>query len=589
MAAFPTVDHSVDLCVVGGGLSGLCAAVAAARHGIKVALMHERPMLGGNASSEVRMWVCGAHGDNNRETGIIEELLLENQYRNPEKNYSLWDTILYEKARFEPSITLLLNCTCMDAQMKADRVLSVTGWQMTTQRFHRVRAMLFADCSGDSVLAPLTGAEFRFGREGRGEFGESFAPPQADARTMGMSCLIQAYEDDRPHTFIPPTWANQYDTKDLPYRVPDLSVPGENFWYLEMGGEDDCIADTEAVRDELYKCALGLWDYVKNHPDQAEKNKNWTLDWMGMLPGKRESRRYVGDYIMTEQDVLSGGHFDDIVAYGGWTMDDHHPGGFASASAPTVYHPVPSPYGIPYRCLYSKNISNLLFAGRNISVTHSALSSTRVMATCALLGQAVGTAAALAARMHISPRAVHRSHMGLLRQKLMEDDCYLPFCVRNISKLTASAHVEADSPNAEALRNGIDRPRNGQDNGWLANKGESVVYRWDAAVPVKAVRLIFDSDLNRETLSETALGLARPMTHNRPRNWPDSHVPRTLVRAYALDILTANGAWKRMAEAWNNHQRMRRHLIEDTTPAVRLTVLDTWGSQGCHVFAMDVT
>jgi hypothetical protein len=294
----------------------MCAAIAAARPGVKVSLMHERPVLGGNASSEVRMWVCGAHGENNRETGIIEELMLENEYRNPDKNYSLWDTVLYEKVRFEPNITLLFNCSCLDAEMDGSRIVSVTGWQMTTQRFHCVRAALFADCSGDSILAPLTGAEYRVGREARPEFGESIAPEQADSKTMGMSCMIQAREGERPGGFIPPAWANKYTRADLPHREPDLSNPGENFWYLELGGDRDSIADTEELRDELYRCALGLWDYLKNDPAQREKNAHWRLDWMGMLPGKRESRRYVGDYTLTQNDVAAEGRFDDLVAYG---------------------------------------------------------------------------------------------------------------------------------------------------------------------------------------------------------------------------------------------------------------------------------
>ena len=211
--------HKVDFCVVGGGLAGMCAAIAAARHGAKVALMQDRPVLGGNASSEVRMWVCGAHGENNRETGLIEEIALESRYRNPRRNYSLWDSILYEKVRFEPNIELLLNCSCTDATMEDNRVVLVKGWQTTTQMWHTVEADLFADCSGDSILAPLTGAEVRVGREARAEFDEDIEPEEADRKTMGMSCLIQARETGSPQTYIPPTWANVYETdEDLPFR-----------------------------------------------------------------------------------------------------------------------------------------------------------------------------------------------------------------------------------------------------------------------------------------------------------------------------------------------------------------------------------
>ena len=188
MRKFETVKHDVDLCVIGGGLAGICAAVSAARHGAKVAIMQDRPMFGGNCSSEIRMWICGAanHSDEARETGLVEELELENCYRNPYKNFSIWDSVMYQLVRFQENVTMLLNCSCLDAEMDGNKIQSVTGWQLTTQKYHEVKAKIFADCSGDSVLAPLTGAEFRWGREARSEFNEDIAPEVADGRTMGM-------------------------------------------------------------------------------------------------------------------------------------------------------------------------------------------------------------------------------------------------------------------------------------------------------------------------------------------------------------------------------------------------------------------
>ncbi|NOZ22207.1 MAG: FAD-dependent oxidoreductase, partial [Planctomycetes bacterium] len=344
-------SHKVDFCVVGGGLSGMCAAIAAARHGAKVVLMQDRPVLGGNASSEIRMWVSGAHGKDTRETGIVHEIELENDYRNPTQNYSIWDSILFEKVKYEDNITLLLNCSCNDLEMEGSRIRRIKGWQLTSETWQTVEANLFADCSGDSILAPLSGAEFRIGREAADEFDEDIEPPVADKRTMGMSCLIQARETDRPQTFTPPTWANKYLTDDdLPHR--GHGVPGSNFWWIELGGEYDSIHDSEMLRDELLKVAFGVWDHIKNHGDHGVEN--WVLDWVGFLPGKRESRRYVGDHIITQNDVRAEGRFDDLVAYGGWSMDDHHPGGMAWPGKPTMFHPAPSPYGIPYRSLYSK-------------------------------------------------------------------------------------------------------------------------------------------------------------------------------------------------------------------------------------------
>ena len=586
--AFETVQHNVDLCVVGGGLSGLCAAVAAARHGAKVLLMQERPMLGGNASSEIRMWVCGAQGENKQETGLVEELMLENLYRNPDRNYSVWDGIMYELAAQEDNITLLLNCTCLDCEMDGSRIVSVKGWQMTTETFHAVRAKLFADCSGDSVLAPLTGAEYRWGRESRAEFGESIAPETADRKTMGLSCMIQAREETVPSTFIPPKWAYRFTKDDLPYRVPHMEEPNENFWYLELGGEGNAIADAEKTRDELLKIAYGVWDFVKNAPENREKNRNWRLDWVGILPGKRESRRYVGDHILTQNDVAGGGHFEDLVAYGGWTMDDHDPAGFRSKGVPNVHYPAPSPYGIPYRSLYSVNIRNLLFAGRNISATHAAMSSTRVMATCALCGQAVGTAASIAVREGLSPRGVYEHKLAELRQTLMDDDCWLPYSIRKIPELTRNARLDCAGINAENLRNGIDRPTGAETNGALLKKGEAATYRFDGPRKVKRVRIVFDSDLNRTTLPPEERRRHRNMMHNRPLNWPDGYVPETVVRAFRVEGILAGGEVCVLADVQDNHQRLRRFDVDGEYAAVRLIPLETWGAAECSIFGFEV-
>ena len=247
-SAFKNHIHECDLCVVGGGLSGMCAAIAAARHGAKVVIMQDRPLFGGNASSEIRMWVSGASQENCRETGIIEEMMLENLYRNPERSYPIWDSVMYEFVMNEKNITSIMNCSCLDAEMDGAKLVSVTGWQTTTQSFHTVKAKYFSDCSGDSVLIPLTKAEYRLGREGREEFDESIAPETADRKTMGLTCLITAREVERKIKFTPPTWANKYTKEDLaPYRIPNLSDPSENYWYMELGGEDDSIADTEQL------------------------------------------------------------------------------------------------------------------------------------------------------------------------------------------------------------------------------------------------------------------------------------------------------------------------------------------------------
>ncbi len=520
--AMETVIHRVQFCVIGGGLAGMCAAIAAARHGVKTLIMQERPVFGGNASSEIRMWVCGS--PHQLETGLVEEFRLENLYRNTYVNFSIWDSILFEKIRFQENLISLLNCSCLSAEMKGSKIRSVTGWQMTTQQFHKVEADYFADCSGDSVLAPLTGAEFRLGREASSEFGESLAQKQEDRKTMGLSCLIQARETSTPKKFISPSWAYTYpDDTHLSNRGHQLEET-QNFWWMELGGEQDSIRDTEEIRDELLKTAFGIWDHIKNHGDHGADN--WELDWVGFLPGKRESRRYIGDYILHQADIQSGGHFDDTVAYGGWPIDDHHPGGIRYDGPPNLNIVPKTPYGIPLRCLYSKNINNLWFAGRNISTTHTGLSSTRVMATCATLGQAVGCAVSVAVRFDcLDPRQTCSEHIREIQNLLMDDDCYLPDFRRKIPAICREAKLTASSGDPEMLRNGIDRELNGNANLWICRTGDSVEYDFGEKKDLHEIRLVFDSDLKRPHLNTVA------------NYWLQGKVfapPTTLVSAFEL-------------------------------------------------------
>ena len=334
---FKTIEHKCDLCIVGGGLSGTIAALSAARHGLKVVLVQDRPVLGGNCSSEIRMWVRGAKGYWNRETGILAEFEEENIYRNPTLAPTLWDSVLFGKIKENKNITLLLNTSCLEAECSGNKITSVVAWQLTTYSWHKVSAKYFADCSGDSVLAPLSGAKYRIGREGNEEFNETIGPKIADSKTMGMSILLQARETDHPVKFTPPEWANVYETdndidikaNNVKYsetRNHEIGTSGCNLWWMELGGDTEAIANTEETRDELLKLAFGIWDHIKNRQDHGYEN--WELEWIGFLPGKRESVRYIGEHILTQHDIESEGRFEDVVAYGGWPMDDHNPKGF---------------------------------------------------------------------------------------------------------------------------------------------------------------------------------------------------------------------------------------------------------------------
>ena len=582
--AFPQATHEADLCVVGGGMAGICAALSAARHGAKVVLMHDRPVLGGNSSSECRVHVCGADRNNGvknmRETGILEEVRMDNLRRNPNRIFSIWDTILYEKVLHEANVTLLLNCSCLDAAMAGPRIESVTGWQLTTQTFHTVRAAIFADCSGDGVLAPLTGADCRMGREARGEYGESIAPEQADDLTMGMSCLFQSREYETPQPFDPPSWAYQFDScDDLPYGARGHIWWQMGYWWVEQGGQHHSIHDTEALRDELLKIAYGVWDHIKNRCPQRDLAALWALDWVQFLPAKRESRRYVGDHVLTQLDIEAEGRFDDMAAYGGWSMDDHHPAGFWSVKigAPaTIYHKAPCPYGIPYRALYSRNVGNLMFAGRDASCTHAAMSSTRVMGTGCSMGHAVGTAAALAAERGMDPREVGR-HIGELQQILLADDCYLPWVRQEFAATTTEAKLTASQGEPEPVRDGINRPVGHDLHCWTAAPGDWLAYEFGSPRPVAEAVLMLDSALDKNT--------AMSFHHNDVRI---TCPPDVMPRAFRVEVLV-EGEWQLAHQAEDNHQRFVKCPVGRNVSGVRLVLGETWGSESTRVYGFHLT
>lgn len=573
--------HEFDVCVIGGGMAGLCAAIASARNGAKTAIVQDRPVFGGNASSEVRMWICGAHGAHNKETGILEEIQLENQWRNPAGNYSIWDSVLWAKAHFQPGLSVFLNCSCADAEMDGARIVSVRAWQLTSQTWHTISARFFIDCSGDSILAPLTGAEFRQGREARSEFDEDIEPAEADAKTMGNTLLIQVRRTDEPQPFLAPRWAYKFTSaSDLPHRIHGVNAA--NFWWLEVGGLRDTIRDAEAIRDELMRIGYGVWDYVKNHAPERGKTENWALEWIGSLPGKRENRRYVGDHILTQNDVRAGGPFSDIIAYGGWSMDDHHPAGIFYPAEPTIFHAAPSPYGIPYRSLYSRNVANLFFAGRNISVTHAALSSTRVMGTTALLGQAAGTAAALCTRLRCEPRSLSSGErLGELQRTLMDDDSWLPGLTREASGLARGAKIVAQNgKGVERLLDGWDRDRENESHAFHGAPGCGVGFHWNEPAHIAGARIVFDSNLQ--------LHKRMPCTYPH-REHGTCAVPKSLVKAFRIEAQENDGGeWRTVFRESENCQRLVRVPLSGVRArALRLVPEETWGDAEARIFSFE--
>lgn len=626
------IDHRADLCIIGGGLTGISAALVAARRGIKVLLMQDRPVLGGNASSEIRMWVRGAKGLHNRETGIISELEEENIYRNPTLCYSIWDSVMWGKVKDEPNIELLLNCSCVDAETEIGtngkiHITSVTGWQLTTYTWHTVKATHYSDCSGDSVLATITGAEWRVGREGHGEYGETIGPEVSDRKTMGMSCLLQARETDHPVKFTPPEWAYVYptdgdfvgkgksgcalsddelsdaddqttdllasgasianiDIKNVSQciRTHDLGTSKTNFWWIELGGEDDSLHDAEQMRDELLRVVFGVWDHIKNYGDHHAEN--WELEWVGFLPGKRESRRYVGAYTLTQHDLEAGGKFDDTIAFGGWPMDDHNPAGFKASvleAASTIY-PTPSPYGIPYRVLYSSNVENLFFAGRNISATHAAISSTRVMATCSLMGMAVGEAAALCIEKGTTPDGVSKEHTSELQARLRDDGAYLPGSVREIPAMTKNAAISLPADELELLQNGTERPDENMNRNYaVLNIGDALEFDFGEERDLGTLRMVFDPDFSRESISPNTKMRVFAQRCNRGLDFENVKVAATLVKSFTVEC---DG--KKVYSTNTCHNSLVKIPLNTRAHRVAIRFTETWGADSVHLFSADI-
>ena len=448
-----TRNLSADIAVIGGGLAGVCAAVTAARAGAKVVLVQDRPVLGGNASSEVRLWILGATshmGNNNRwarEGGVIDELLVENTFRNPEGNPLILDTIILEMVVNEPNITLLLNTGVYDLEnAEADTIKSVRAFCSQNSTSYEIAAPVFVDASGDGIVGFLAGAAFRIGAEARAEFGEQFAPEKASNELLGHTIYFYSKDTGRPVKFTPPSFALRDITKIPRWRDLKFNDTGCRLWWLEWGGTLDTIHDSEIIKWELWKVAYGVWNYIKNSGRFPEA-ETLTLEWVGTIPGKRESRRFEGDLMITQQDLVEQRRHADAVSFGGWAIDLHPADGVYSGQPGCQQWHSKGVYQIPYRTLYSRNIKNLLLAGRIISASHIAFGSTRVMATCAHSAQAVGMAAAICARKKLLPRdLLSAPAMRELQRDLIRMGQYIPgVALEDERDLARTAEISATS------------------------------------------------------------------------------------------------------------------------------------------------
>ncbi len=400
-----------DLVVVGGGIAGMCAAVSAARGGMNVALVNDRPVLGGNNSSEVRVHL-GGHVEMGPNEGLGRMIREFGHSRSGNAK----PADFYEDAKkdsfilAEPGVTLFPCFRAMSVTTDGNRIRTVTIQNIENNSEVVLSAPLFSDCTGDGTIGYLAGADYVMGRESRGEFNEPLAPEVADSLTMGASVQWYTREESKATRF--PEFSYGLDFNDSNCERVTM---GE--WKWETGMNRDQITEAETVRDYGLMVIFSNWSHLKNHLADNARFRNRSLNWVAYIAGKRESRRLLGDYILKQDDIDKNVFHEDASFTTTWSLDLHFPDPENSRRFPgrefkaATKHVFIHPYAVPYRCLYSRNIENLFMAGRNISVTHVALGTVRVMRTTGMMGEVVGMAASLCKKHDVGPREVYRSHL----------------------------------------------------------------------------------------------------------------------------------------------------------------------------------
>ena len=609
---YPILNDSekhTDILIAGGGMAGVTCALAAARNGAKVILCQDRPVLGGNASSEIRMHIVGADCSGGRgreleiearEGGIIEEIRLENTVHNPQRSASIFDLILYDKCRNEKNLTLMLNTSVLECETKNSQIKKVILENRSSEQSYSVWADIFIDCTGDGGMGAMAGALFREGRESGNEFSESLAPPESDSEMLGTTLMFQAKNHGRPMPFTPPLWARKFSELELKLRphadaaIADDTGLDYGYWWIEWGGTLDTIGDNEEIRDELLAIIMGVWDHIKNSDNHGAGN--WALEWIGFLPGKRESRRFIGQYTLTQNDVLQSHSFEDAIAYGGWPIDTHPASGVDSINLdPCTQIQVPELYDIPLRSCISENIENLMFAGRNISATHIAFASTRVMATTAVIGQGVGTAAACAIREKIPPSELftRKGIVKNIQQNLLRNNAFL-LGRRNTDPhdLAQKADIKASSFHPQGLPENVISGKtrttegpNGCTHRWMSSSTESmpqwIELKWKDTASIGLIEITFDTGLHR------VLTLTQAEAYAKKMQWGQAQ--KETVKDYQIKYKTKKG-WKTLAEIKGNYLARRVHTLEAdiSTQAIRIMVQKTNGVDHARIFEIRV-
>lgn len=521
----PEDSGPYDLVVVGGGMAGICTAVSAARHGLSVALIQDRPVLGGNNSSEVRVGLSGGiHrapyprlGDlvdeigpvghwNYRDARQKPELPRSREViaiieRNPEKrthnagpasNYE--DAKKLEAVQAEENVSLFLNTRVNRVEMDGSRIAAVAGQDTRTGRSIRFSGRWFADCTGDGNVGYLAGADYRYGRESRALTGEPLAPEEPDRKVMGTSVQWYSRQTDEPTGFPETPWAIQFTEETY-----QKATHGD--WNWETGFRWCQINEFEKVRDHGLRAVFGNWSFQKNHSPNKARYANRELDWVAYIGGKRESRRLLGDVILKQQDIVGRREFPDAAVTTTWSIDLHYPTDFQRRHFPgeefrsraELVHI--RPYPIPYRCFYSRNVDNLFLAGRHISVSRLALGTVRVMRTLGMVGEVVGMAAAVCERHDVDPRQVYTEHLDELKE-MMSAGVSAP-AFMSTANLARAAEVRVSS-SMDTARYPVSHINDGNDSlasndtRWISDVSmpDSVELFWDSPVEIGAARIV---------------------------------------------------------------------------------------------------
>eukprot|EP00052_Salpingoeca_macrocollata_P024171 m.215299 g.215299 ORF g.215299 m.215299 type:complete len:887 (+) comp22203_c0_seq2:3558-6218(+) len=602
-------QHTItaDVVVVGGGSAGTSAAIAAARNNAKTVLIHDRPVLGGNSGSEIKLSMVGACGprskDNEpfvvecRESGIVEEYTLDNAASNPHRVAELFSLELYNKIRAEPNIQLLLNTYMVSADVVDGRIVAVHAENQRAQQGYKIIAKQFIDSSGDGRLGAEAGAEFLMGREGPAKYNESLAEGP-DNETEGSSLAFVSFDAGSPQPYTPPPWARKFNASEFKYRSVHFFQYG--YWWNEVSWPFNTIRDDNTIRDTLYENLFGIWDYIKNSGDIAD-SQNWALQWFGSVPCKREGRRFVGQYVSTQNDIMRKYKEEppqlptlywDRVAYAGWNFDLHNPKGMFDPSQPpySAYMP-PYMFSTPLRSLISKDVSNLLFAGRLASFSHVVFGSQRVMKTGATMGQAAGTAAAAAVHFGIDAASLtdeSKSYVWSIQQQLLRDDAYVigvlnedPRDHAPRARISASSEyhdatksingsawnvisgqtraVVTDLKTATAGGVGVGQGVPGV-NRWISDLNGLPAYlqlQWDTPIEIAQVQLIFDTGLHRKlsfSVREGGVGIWGPQ-------------PETVAN-YTLEYSADGSHFEVGCRVEGNFQRRRVHGFPCAPPTV---------------------